>query len=88
TLSEITSNLRFATRDMRVTIEKYGENFQDFSTESKQIVFRSVKFAQLIKAMIDTAILDQDGNLVLSTEKRVRDISAVSSGQKSSLDTP
>ncbi|MER0850036.1 hypothetical protein AAA542_05150 [Pseudomonas aeruginosa] len=88
TLSEITSNLRFATRYMRVTIEKYGENFQDFSTESKQIVFRSVKFAQLIKAMIDTAILDQDGNLVLSTEKRVRDISAVSSGQKSSLDTP
>ncbi|MGV8637518.1 hypothetical protein ACV35N_36395, partial [Pseudomonas aeruginosa] len=69
-------------------IEKYGENFQDFSTESKQMVFRSVKFAQLIKAMIDTAMLDQDGNLVLSNEKRVRDIPAVSSGQKSSLDTP
>ena len=88
TLSEITSNLRFSTRDMRITIEEHGENFQEFSMESKQIVFRSVKFAQLIKAMIDTAILDQDGNLVLSTEKRVRDISAVTSGQKASLDTP
>lgn len=88
TLSEITSNLRFSTRDMRVIIEEHGDNFQNFSTESKQIVFQSVKFAQLIKAMIDTAILDQDGNLVLSTEKRVRDISAVTRGQKASLDTP
>ena len=49
-------------------------------------VFLSVKFAQLLKAMIDTAILDQDGNLVLSTKKRIEDIAAVTSGQKTALD--
>ena len=38
-------------------------------------MFRSVKYAQLVKAMIDTPILDESGALVLSTEKRIRDIS-------------
>ena len=65
-----------------------GVDYRTFSNESKEVVFRSVKFAQLLKAMIDTAILDQDGNLVLATEKRIKDVAAVASGQKASLDTP
>jgi hypothetical protein len=28
----------------------------------------------LVKAMLDTPILDEDGNLVLATKKRVQDI--------------
>ena len=71
---------------MRMTIENVGTNFQVYSDEEKQNVFSSVKFAQLIKAMIDTPILDQDGNLVLSTSKRIKDISAVADGIKLSLD--
>lgn len=51
-------------------------------------MFASVKFAQLIKAMIDTAILDKDGNLVLATKKRIDDVAAVASGQKANLDAP
>ena len=38
--------------------------------------------------MIDTAILDKDGNLILATQKRIEDVAAVASGQKETLDTP
>lgn len=86
TFSNVSMFLRHSVHDMKVVIENCGENFQAFSTEDKQTVFSSVKFAQLLKAMIDTPILDQDGNLVLSTEKRIQDIAAVASGQKATLE--
>ncbi|WP_141210903.1 hypothetical protein [Elstera cyanobacteriorum] len=49
-------------------------------TENRETVFRVVKFAQLIKAMIDTPIFNKDGDLVLSTEKRVRDLEDAAKG--------
>lgn len=87
TFSLTSSRLRGAVRQMKESIENYGENFPSFPQESKENVFLSVKYAQLVKAMLDTPILDHDGNLVLSTEKRILDISAVASGKKSTLDT-
>ncbi|MFE8145746.1 hypothetical protein RBA69_00575 [Brenneria goodwinii] len=88
TFSLTSGLLRGAVRQMKESIEKHGENFPSFPQESKETVFLSVKYAQLLKAMIDTPILDRDGNLVLSTEKRILDISAVANGKKSALDTP
>ncbi|PHI30049.1 hypothetical protein [Budvicia aquatica] len=87
TLSLTSGRLRGAVREMKKAIEEYGETFPSFPQESREAVFFSVKYAQLIKAIIDTPILDQDGNLVLSTEKRIIDISAVADGKKASLDT-
>ncbi|MDX5630667.1 MULTISPECIES: hypothetical protein [Brenneria] len=88
TFSHTSGRLRGAVRGIKESIEKHGENFASFPQESKETVFLSVKYAQLLKALIDTPILDQDGNLVLSTEKRILDISAVADGKKSALDTP
>lgn len=82
TFSNISTHLRRAVHDMKIVIEEQGVNFNAFSTKDKQTVFSSVKFAQLLKAMIDTAILDQDGNLVLSTQKRIEDIIAFENDQK------
>ncbi len=72
TFSKVSSLLRKAVRDLDVVIDTHGEDYRAFSKETREYVFRSVKFAQLIKAMIDTPILDKDGNLVLSTEKRMQ----------------
>ncbi|WP_282396620.1 hypothetical protein [Pseudomonas sp. PS01298] len=88
TFSKISSQLRRSVGELKKVIEQEGVDYRSFSKESKEAVFASVKFAQLIKAMIDTAILDKDGNLVLSTKKRIQDVAAVASGQKPSLDTP
>lgn len=74
TFSTISTHLRHAVHDLKKLIDAEGDNYQALSSESRETVFRSVKFAQLIKAMIDTPILDQDGNLVLATEKRLQEI--------------
>lgn len=86
TFSEISTQLRYAVRAMKNTIENNGTDFSGFSLEDKQNVFLSVKFAQLLKAMIDTPMLDEEGKLVLATEKRLHNIAAVASGDKLSLE--
>ena len=86
TFSKISSQLRRAVAELKKVLDNDGVDFRTYSDDSKNVVFRSVKFAQLLKAMIDTAILDQDGNLVLSTEKRLQDVAAVANGQKNQLD--
>lgn len=88
TFSIVSAHLRHASHKLKEAIESHGEDYRAFPDESKEFVFRSVKFAQLLKAMIDTAILDEDGNLLLATEKRVQDITAVANGQKQGLDAP
>lgn len=74
TFSNISSRLRRSVSALKDVIDTYGEDYRAFDPESREAVFRSVKFAQLIKAMIDTPILDTDGNLMLATEKKVREI--------------
>lgn len=88
TFSKISSQLRRAVSELKTVLENNGVDYRTYSDESKNVVFRSVKFAQLLKAMIDTAILDKDGNLVLATEKRIQDVAAVANGQKAGLDAP
>lgn len=79
TFSAVTACLRRSVRDLEQVIANEGEDFGSFSSTSRDTVFRTVKFAQLIKAMIDTPILDEAGQLVLSTQKRVEDIAAATS---------
>lgn len=57
-------------------IKNSGVDYKYFSSQDKQLVFETAKYAQLVKAMIDTPILDKDGVLVLSTEERIKNISA------------
>lgn len=74
TFSKVNRELRRAVQSLEDVIDTYGEDFKAFAKESREVVFKTVKYAQLIKAMIDTPILDTDGKLVLSTQKRVNEI--------------
>lgn len=74
TFSNISTKLRRSVRELEKILETEGRDFSKFEDMSRGKVLRTVKFAQLIKAMIDTPILDKDGKLVLSTEKRFQDI--------------
>lgn len=82
TFSKITGLLRQSVRGLKTVIDTNGDNYQKFSTECRESVFRSVKFAQLLKAMIDTPILDKDGNLVLTTKERVQEMENAASRQQ------
>lgn len=86
TFSKVSSQLRRSVSELKKVLDEHGVDYRMYPDDSKKLVFGSVKFAQLIKAMIDTAILDTDGNLVLSTEKRIKDVAAVASGRKAGLD--
>lgn len=74
TFSKVSTHLRRSVRQLQGVIEAKGEDYSTFAPEDKEAVFRSVKYAQLIKAMIDTPILDEQGALVLSTSKRVSEL--------------
>jgi hypothetical protein len=76
TFSAVTTRLRRAVRELEKILANEGEEFGALSSASRDAVFRTVKFAQLIKALIDTPILDETGQLVLSTQKRLEDIAA------------
>lgn len=74
TFSAISTHLRRDVHALKAVIKSSGEDFSAYNDAEKQQVFKTVKIAQLIKAMLDTAILDTDGNLVLSTKKNIEDI--------------
>lgn len=76
TFSAVTARLRRSVRELELVIANEGEEYSAFSKSSQETVYRTVKFAQLIKALIDTPILDEAGQLVLSTKKRVEDIAS------------
>jgi hypothetical protein len=80
TFSKVSGRLRHSVHGLKEVIETQGNDYQAFSDEAREVVLRTVKFAQLIKAMIDTPILDADGNLVLATEKRIKEISGLLQG--------
>ena len=75
TFSRISSRLRFSTSSLNRLIESRGMDYGSYTEEERAVVLQAVKFAQLLKAMIDTPILDESGNLVLATRKRIRDVS-------------
>lgn len=78
TFSKISAHLRRAVAELEGVIEGHGTNYAAYPADAREVVLRAVKFAQLLKAMIDTPILDQDGNLVLATEKRVQEFANLS----------
>lgn len=74
TFSAVSTHLRREVHELKAVIKNSGEDFSAYNETEKHQVFKTVKIAQLIKAMLDTAILDTDGNLVLSTKKSIEDI--------------
>lgn len=66
--SDVISKLRMhARRNLKLlknVIDSQGVDYSIYTLENKHIVMKNLKIAQVLKALIDTAILDQDGNLL------------------------
>lgn len=52
---------------LKRVIETRGADYTAYGEDEKNTVFRSVKVAQLVKKVIDTPILNQDGSLAEHT---------------------
>ena len=57
--------------DMCAVIQNSGTDFSKYTDEEKQIIAKTLALAGAIKAILDTPILDADGNLTTKSEKIV-----------------
>ncbi|EIN5953636.1 hypothetical protein V9K30_003236 [Vibrio cholerae] len=64
TLSKLRTLCRRSCKAMASVISSKGIDYSAFSEEERAVVFKTVKLAQLVKVIIDTAILDEEGNLL------------------------
>lgn len=73
---EIISTLRKYSRrgvkKLEKIIQESGLDYQNYDNKEKEIVFKNVKIIQLLKAIIDTAILDKEGNLLGDVDSNIK----------------
>lgn len=60
--------------EMQTIIKNKGTDFRTFSNEEKKIVAEAMALAGAIKAILDTPILDDDGNLTSESEIVINNI--------------
>jgi hypothetical protein len=69
--SKMSGNLRRSNSELKNLIESKGVDFKSYDDNGKTTVFKAVKSVQLLKAMIDTSIISQDGGLILESEAKL-----------------
>ncbi len=62
------------TYEMSEIIRRRGADFREFSNEEKNTVAEAMAIAGAIKSILDTALLDEDGNLMPESEHIVGDM--------------
>ena len=63
-LSGLRTHSRRNLRRLKNIIDEQGTDYGQYSDDAKLIVMKNVKLMQLIKAVLDTPILDEQGNLL------------------------
>ena len=79
-LSKSRSHSRRMTKKLADIIEASGTDYGCYTDQEKAIVFNAVKLAQLVKAIVDTPILDEDGNLLNDVGANIKNIAAADNG--------
>lgn len=77
--TEILSELRKVSRrnvnNLKEVILEQGINYADYDDEAKAVVMQNVKTIQVIKAVLDTPILDENGALLGDADMNLSNIS-------------
>lgn len=72
-LRKFAGRLRRANKNLTKLIGEFGVNYSLYTEEQKQKVFITIKYAQLVKALIDLPLLTEEGNLMPGVEKKLVD---------------
>ena len=70
-LSVVCKTSRRQLSKLKTAMETQGLDYAQYNLEAKELVMRNVKLAQLIKAVVDTPILDEEGNLLGDAEANI-----------------
>lgn len=68
-LSKLRTQLRRSVKKLQKVIDQSGMDYANFSNDQKELVFKTVKLAQLVKVVTDQSILDEDGALEPNAEE-------------------
>jgi hypothetical protein len=75
-ISTLRTRLRRINGKFADLLQTRGTDFQGYAQEEKATVLQGVKYIQLIKAMIDTNLLSEDGVLLPESKQKFREIAA------------
>lgn len=73
-MSELRKTSRRATMALNKVIETYGVDYSSYNEASKTVVMKAVKSVQLLKALIDTPILNEKGELLGDTMSNINQL--------------
>ncbi|WP_298845906.1 DUF4339 domain-containing protein [Clostridium sp.] len=68
-LEKINNYFMQGIANMKYIIEIEGTSWVNYSQSSKYAIFASTKIAQVIKAILDTSLIDEDGNLTVQSKQ-------------------
>jgi hypothetical protein len=71
TISKLRTKCRRYVGGLSAIIKDAGTDYRELSDEQKKHAAKTVVYAQLLKALVDTPILDEDGNLMGDSEANV-----------------
>ena len=57
--------------EMKQIIERRGNDFRDFEDNEKSVIAEAMAIAGAVKSVLDTPILDDEGNLTSESDKIV-----------------
>jgi len=72
-LEKINNYFVQAVANMRYIVEAEGTSWGNYSQSSKYAIFASTKIAQVIKTILDTSLIDENGKLTAQSEKSIMD---------------
>jgi len=75
-LSNLRGRLRRRNEALQQVINEKGVDFSQYDDSAKATVFEGVKYAQLVKTVIDTPILDKEGRLLGGTKQAMTEMSS------------
>ncbi len=63
-LDKFSGKMRRANKKLISLLEESGSDYSKYTEDEKKMVFASVKFAQVLKMIIDLPLLNEDGELI------------------------
>lgn len=76
-LSQVRKTSRRLTKSLIKVVETSGVDYLQYSAEQQEIVFKTLKSIQLVKAIIDTPILNEKGELLGDVDANINKIEKV-----------
>lgn len=71
-LDKFSGKMRRANKRLVELLEASGTDYHHYTEDEKTLVFAAVKFAQVLKMIIDLPLLNEDGELITESVERIK----------------